>query len=285
MIATLVGLVVGAAVAVGLWTTTHDSFAVPALARTNYRGAPLATGVGVLVPVAVVLVVAASYLVEVAGDRPSAWIVLLPTVATATVGFGLLGLLDDVLGVGQSGGFRGHLRGVAGGHLTSGAVKLLGGAALGIVVAAGVRPADEVVSVLSLLRDGAVVALAANLANLFDRAPGRVIKVTTAGFVVAAIVARTSVMFGPAVAVGAGLGLLPPDLRERVMLGDAGSNPLGAVCGLAALVAVPASAWRWVLLLALLALNLLSEVVSFSVVIDRVPPLRWLDRAGSLRDA
>ena len=32
---------------------------------------------------------------------------------------------------------------------------------------------------VGLLRDGAIVALAANLANLFDRAPGRVTKVTT----------------------------------------------------------------------------------------------------------
>jgi len=30
-------------------------------------------------------------------------------------------------------------------------------------------------------------------------------------------------------------------------------------------------------------LNLLSEVVSFSTVIDRVPPLRWFDRLGSVR--
>ena len=30
----------------------------------------------------------------------------------------------------------------------------------------------------------------------------------------------------------------------------------------------------------LIALNLLSEVVSFSRVIERVPPLRWFDRLG-----
>ena len=33
-------------------------------------------------------------------------------------------------------------------------------------------------------------------------------------------------------------------------------------------------------MLVLLALNVAAELVSFSAVIDRVPPLRWLDRLG-----
>ena len=69
------------------------------------------------------------------------------------------------------------------------------------------------------------------------------------------------------------------------MLGDAGANPLGALCGLAALAAAPAAGARWIILIVLLALNLVSEVVSFTAVIDRVAPLRWLDRLGSQRSA
>ena len=38
--------------------------------------------------------------------------------------------------------------------------------------------------------------------------------------------------------------------------------------------------WPWLFVVVLLALNLASEVVSFSRVIDRIPPLRALDRAG-----
>jgi hypothetical protein len=110
-----------------------------------------------------------------------------------------------------------------------------------------------------------------------------VVKITTAAFVVAAGVARSPTLLGPGVGIGAGVGLLPADLRERAMLGDAGANPLGALCGLAALAAGPGPVARWVLLAVLVGLTALSEVVSFSTVIDRVPPLRWADRAGSLR--
>jgi UDP-N-acetylmuramyl pentapeptide phosphotransferase/UDP-N-acetylglucosamine-1-phosphate transferase len=63
------------------------------------------------------------------------------------------------------------------------------------------------------------------------------------------------------------------------MLGDVGANVLGAVIGLGVVIAT-APATRTIVLLGVLALNLASEAVSFSRVIDRVPPLRALDRAG-----
>ena len=37
----------------------------------------------------------------------------------------------------------------------------------------------------------------------------------------------------------------------------------------------------WVVLVVVLGLNLVSERVSFTAVIDRTPPLRWIDRVGS----
>ncbi len=298
MIAIVLWAALGALTGAALWTLGHSMFDVGPLERTNYRGARVLTGVGVLVPVVVLSLAAVGELVDRIDLAAAPWSALLLPASIAALGFSLLGLLDDVAGQGQSGGFRGHLGELSRGRLTSGMVKLAGGAALGVVVAAQV-PAIEVLQgggtmgygvptsgasgVLVLLRDGAVVALAANLANLFDRAPGRTVKVTALGFVVAAVVSRSSVLAVPAAGIGAGLGLLRADLSERCMLGDAGSNPLGALCGLAALVAAPSSTARWVLLAALVLANAASEVVSFSRVIDAVAPLRWLDRLGSQR--
>jgi UDP-N-acetylmuramyl pentapeptide phosphotransferase/UDP-N-acetylglucosamine-1-phosphate transferase len=63
------------------------------------------------------------------------------------------------------------------------------------------------------------------------------------------------------------------------MLGDAGANVLGGVLGLAVVLECSRTT-RNIVLVVLIALNLASELVSFSRVIDRVPPLRWLDRLG-----
>ena len=79
--------------------------------------------------------------------------------------------------------------------------------------------------------------------------------------------------------LGAALALLPDDLGERAMLGDAGANALGAMLGGAAAVSLPRPA-RIALLAGIVALTGASEKVSFTKVIERTPPLRWLDMLG-----
>ena len=281
MIATLLGLGAGVLVAWMCWSGAAASFRVDALERTNYRGRPVVTGIGVLIPVALAIVAAVGRLVVAAGDVIAAWDALTAATLVAAFGFCLLGLFDDVAGSGQSGGFSGHLTALRGGAVTSGMIKLLGGAAVGLLTVSVLQQDNGTVG--GLLRDGATVALAANLGNLLDRAPGRSTKFTATIFVVLSVVAWSSWMFAPAVAVGAGLGLLAPDLKEEAMLGDAGANVMGAMCGIAALAAFWDSSERWAVLVALVALNVLSEVVSFSKVIDGFGPLRWFDRLGSMR--
>jgi UDP-GlcNAc:undecaprenyl-phosphate/decaprenyl-phosphate GlcNAc-1-phosphate transferase len=192
------------------------------------------------------------------------------------LGLGALGLVDDLVGEGESGGFRGHLSALLRGRLTTGSLKMFGGAAvcliavsLAIVAAPG-----------RFLADAALVALAANLGNLLDRAPGRVGKVALLSFLALAVATGLDpALAGTAVVVGAGAALLVPDLREQVMLGDAGANVLGAALGMGVVVACGPGV-RSVVLVVLVVLNLASELVSFSRVIERVPPLRAADRLG-----
>jgi UDP-N-acetylmuramyl pentapeptide phosphotransferase/UDP-N-acetylglucosamine-1-phosphate transferase len=197
-------------------------------------------------------------------------------VVAAVAGFALLGALDDLGGSGDVHGFRAHLEAVAQGRPATGFVKLVGGAALAVVVVAPLaRP-----SLGRLVADAALVALCANLANLFDRAPGRLLKVAAAAFVGIVAAARQRVeLEGTALVVGAALALLFDDLRERLMLGDTGSNALGAALGLGLVVAATPTT-RTVALVVVGALNVAGELVSFSRVIDAVPALRALDRAG-----
>jgi UDP-N-acetylmuramyl pentapeptide phosphotransferase/UDP-N-acetylglucosamine-1-phosphate transferase len=252
----------------------------PALQRRNYRDLSLPTAAGILAVLAVLGVEAGRSTLGAfgVGDEPG----LNPArslVLFACLGFGLLGFVDDLLGSGDDRGFRGHLRALRSGRITTGVLKIVGGAAVAFVLASGVG----FVTGRRLLADAVLIALAANLGNLLDRAPGRVIKVGIVVWVPLAIVLGTGAV-GVAVApvIGAFCGLLGDDLREQLMLGDTGANVLGAVLGLAVVLDLGRGTRNGVLV-ALIVLNVAAELVSFSSVIDRVPPLRAFDRWGRRR--
>jgi UDP-GlcNAc:undecaprenyl-phosphate/decaprenyl-phosphate GlcNAc-1-phosphate transferase len=272
----LVAVAVGFLAARLLWLLLRPAFDADLFARTNFRGASVATAAGVVIAVAVVAVEATRTVVAAAGVGSDEATAGRAAVLVAVVGFALLGLFDDLAAAGPDRGFAGHLRALASGRLTTGALKLVGGAAVAIVAVGVLEPA----SVLRLLGDAALVALAANLGNLFDRAPGRTTKVGVLCAIALLVATAVDPDLTPAmVVVGAAVGLLPDDLRERLMLGDTGANPLGAALGLA-VVATCSATTRTVVLVVVLVLNLLSEAVSYSRVIDRVPPLRVADRLG-----
>jgi UDP-N-acetylmuramyl pentapeptide phosphotransferase/UDP-N-acetylglucosamine-1-phosphate transferase len=280
----LLAALVGAAAARVLLLALRHVLAAPVLVRENFRGRTLPTAAGLVVVLAVVFVESARSTLAVLGvDRDGAANPYRPPVLFAAVGFGFLGLVDDLLATGDDRGFRGHLRALRHGRLTTGSVKLFGGAALALFLAAPGNP----VSGVRLLADAVLIALAANLANLFDRAPGRVLKLGAIAWLPLAIAAglagaSTDARLAGvpvAVAMGAALALLPDDLGERLMLGDAGANIVGAVLGLQVVLATNRTTRNGVLVL-LVVLNLASERISFSRVIDRVAPLRALDRLG-----
>jgi UDP-N-acetylmuramyl pentapeptide phosphotransferase/UDP-N-acetylglucosamine-1-phosphate transferase len=257
--------------------STRESFAAPAMQRENYSGRSLATGVGALIPVGTIVVAGTAALARAAEvDSIGRLKDSLFFTAALVVGFGFLGLLDDVLGAGQSGGFRGHLREMRRGHLTTGMIKWLGGGALAVALLGLGNRGD----LSRLIADGAVIALAANLANLLDRRPGRATKFAVVALVPLLVSAtHLDSMAGPVTVVGAAIGLAPGELRERYMLGDSGANALGAAVGWALVIATT-PVGRDVALVVLLALNVASEVVSFSTVIERVPGLRHFDQLG-----
>lgn len=265
LIAFTAGVMAGAAIL----TLLRGTLDHPVLERENYRGRRVPTAGGLVAVVAVLVVEGVWALVD--GEGVHHVYVLI------ALGFGALGFADDLLGLAGDGrGFLGHVRALVGGRLTTGGLKLFGGGAVALIACAAVD-GDRVGR---LVVDAALCALTANLANLFDRAPGRTLKVGGLAFVALAVAAGLDRdLAGVAVAMGAFVALLPADLGERLMIGDTGANPMGAVLGLGVVLTAPIGV-RIVVLGVVLALNLVSEAVSFSRVIDRVPPLRWVDRAG-----
>jgi UDP-N-acetylmuramyl pentapeptide phosphotransferase/UDP-N-acetylglucosamine-1-phosphate transferase len=270
-------LVGGAVAALLLERASWPVLEQPALRRTNYRGHELPTAAGIVIVLAVLVVEGVrTALAEFGVGEELSDSLLRSVVLFACFAFAFLGLIDDLLGTDGDRGFAGHLRALATGRLTTGAMKLFGGGVVAIVLTA----APGEVSGRRLLADAALVALAANLGNLLDRAPGRTIKVGLLAYIPIALAAGSApVGLALAPVVGAAAGLLPADLGERLMLGDTGANLLGAVLGLAVVLETSRPV-RTVVLIVLIFLNLVSERVSFTRVIDATPGLRHLDRLG-----
>jgi UDP-GlcNAc:undecaprenyl-phosphate/decaprenyl-phosphate GlcNAc-1-phosphate transferase len=239
-----------------------------AWARTNHRGEPVTLLEGPAVAVGAIAGVLARRLAGPGNSGPEGWRVS-AAIAVGGAGAAAFGAYDDLAGSGDRRGFRGHLGALRHGEVTTGAVKLGGIGATGILSAAltGGSPADMVIN-------AGLVAGGANLLNLFDLRPGRAVKVAVASGALIGAAGQDSV----AAPIAAALALLPEDLGERAMLGDAGANALGAMLGASAAgLSRPA---RIALLAGIAGLTAASEKVSFTKVIERTPALRWLDMLG-----
>jgi len=167
----------------------------------------------------------------------------------AVAAIAMLGLADD-LWSGPERGFRAHL---ASGR-TTGVLKLLGIPAVGLLAT-------------RRLSGALLVGLAANALNQLDTRPGRALK---------AYLAAALVVDAP---VGIAVLLLPYDLREMAMLGDAGSNALGGLLGLNSVERFTGRG-RWVAIGALAGLTILGERTSLGALIERTPGISWVDRLG-----
>ncbi len=254
-----------------------DLLGAAVLRRVSYRGIAMPGAAGILVVFAVLVVEAGrSTFGALGAGEVSGLSMERSLVLFAVFGFGFLGLVDDLLAEGETTGFRGHVTAVVHGRLTTGFVKLAGGAGVAVVLVA----TPGFASGRRLVIDAVLVALAANLGNLLDRRPGRVIKAGMAAYVPLAV-ALGSGPVGMAVApvMGAVVGLLPDDLRERLMLGDTGANVIGAVLGLGVVLGC-GEGTRLAVLLAVVALNVAAEIVSFTRVIESMPILRRIDEWG-----
>jgi UDP-N-acetylmuramyl pentapeptide phosphotransferase/UDP-N-acetylglucosamine-1-phosphate transferase len=277
----VVGLVVGVVTVQFLRVGAAQMLASPALAKRNYADRLVPTSGGILIVLAVLVIEAGRAILGSLGVGGAPDLTIERSlVLFAVFGFGLLGLIDDLLGDGTTRGFKGHITALLHGRITTGFLKLFGGAGVAVVLVATPGFATG----RRLLVDAVLIALAANLGNLLDRAPGRTIKAALIAYIPLAIVLGDgAVAVAIAPAMGAAFGLLGDDLRERLMLGDAGANVIGAVLGLGVVLG-RGGVTRTTALVLLIVANVAAELVSFSSIIDRVPPLRWLDRLGRRTD-
>jgi UDP-GlcNAc:undecaprenyl-phosphate GlcNAc-1-phosphate transferase len=248
------------------------------LVRENYRGALLAFPLGAVLATAALVALAPLAFLNDRADldllEPGLrqWLPYL-------IGIAFLGFLDDALGRGEAvatpRGWRGHWAALRAGSLSTGAIKALGALALAAYVVSG-RGLES----WRYLADVLLLILTTNLFNLLDLRPGRAEKALALLALGLCLGAWTlgplellGIFAGP-VLVGAWL-----TLGERAMLGDTGSNLIGAVAGVWLLTALDGDS-RLLALAIVLALTIYGEIRSISATIDSVPPLRWLDSLG-----
>jgi UDP-GlcNAc:undecaprenyl-phosphate/decaprenyl-phosphate GlcNAc-1-phosphate transferase len=268
------------AIALSLWLLPAGARGLrdAGLVRENYRAAALAFPLGaVLATAALVTLAPLAFLndradLDLLDPELRRWLPYL-------LGIAFLGFLDDALGQGTSAatprGWRGHWRALREGSLSTGAIKAIGALALAAYVVSGRGLEDW-----RYVADIVLLVLTTNLFNLLDLRPGRAEKGLgllgvglCLGAWTLAPIELLGIFAGP-ILVGAWL-----TLGERAMLGDTGSNLIGAVAGVWLLTILGGDA-RLIALAVVVALTIYGELRSISATIDSVPPLRWLDSLG-----
>jgi len=182
------------------------------------------------------------------------WIVAFDGPAVAAVA--AVGHADD-LWSGPERGFRAHIRA----RRSTGVLKLVAIPAVALAVTRS-------------LSGALLVGLSANALNQLDTRPGRALK----GY----LIARAALGGRPRRADLLAVLLLPYDLREMGMLGDAGSNALGAVLGFESVRRFTGPG-RIVAIGALATLTVVGEHRSLGAMIERSRVLGPIDRLGRAR--
>lgn len=202
------------------------------------------------------------------GERRMVFLFLL-----AVFGVAFVGLLDDVLGSSKPRGFLNHFRYFfCENKVSTGLVKAI---VIGIIAVWVVFMLGG--SVFELFANILLLVFTVNFINLLDLRPGRAIKGTLFLFLLPAVL-QTPGQGLLLSAVGIILAYAPYDLQGKVMLGDIGANVLGMISGLL-LLATPLWA-KMFFLLFLLALHVVTERYSLSIIIEKNPLLRKIDEWG-----
>lgn len=241
----------------------------------NYRGVPIACPLGIVIVAGTALALGALGALDAVGA--------MDPVATAgapfVLGVAALGLFDDAYS-GASRGWRGHGAAVASGQFPTGALKAVGTLGLAAAVAGGLTGDDELGRYLLAV---AVLVLATNLFNIVDLRPGRAVKAFVLLLTALVIAKGTALLEAVGAYAGAILVTGIYDLRERGMLGDTGSNLVGAVAGVALVLTVTSATGLAITAAVLAAITVYGEFRSLSALVDRAPGLRHLDSLGRIK--
>lgn len=195
---------------------------------------------------------------------------------TLVLSMGFAGIIDDLIGDRSIKGLVNHIKSTLKGTITTGFLKAVIGLMVSWIISFGMTRsyAELVLNVL-------IISLFANTINLFDLRPGRAVKVfVSVSFVLLiAAIGRLSEAVPIIILNLVALLYISYDLREVCMLGDTGANILGITLGYYSSLFIEFNG-KLILLAFLVFLNLISEKLSLTSLINRNRVLSYLDSLG-----
>ena len=188
---------------------------------------------------------------------------------------GLIGMIDDFIGEKDIKGFKGHIKALFKGRLTTGGLKAVVGFLLAALFSVSVSK-----SYVELIINILLITLFTNIVNLFDLRPGRANKVFMFMAIVLIITAYVrDYNFIIYTSVGIILVYIRYDLKAKSMMGDVGSNSLGITLGIFCVLSQNLNV-KIIYLTILVVLHIISEFSSFSKIIKNNRFLNYLDNIG-----
>ena len=236
----------------------------------NYREEEIPVGMGLLFVLVQAFIMFATTLYMVDIDKS---VILSYVICTILIGF--IGMIDDFIGETDIKGFKGHIKSLFKGRLTTGGLKAVVGLILAILFSASLSNnyIDMIVNIF-------LITLFTNIVNLFDLRPGRANKVFIFMSIILIITAYIKdynfIIYS---AIGIILVYIRYDLKAKSMMGDVGSNSLGITLGIFCVLSQTLTV-KTVYLTILIVLHIISELSSFSKIIKNNKFLSYLDNIG-----
>ena len=181
-----------------------------------------------------------------------------------------IGIVDDISGNKKIKGFRGHLKSLSKGKLTTGLLKAL-------IIFFAALLVNFNYPFLEMVLNTALIIFMSNFINLVDLRPGRAFKIYFILFIPAIFYLQWQVIFIIQTIIF--LLMASGELNEKIMLGDGGANSLGASLGFFYSINF-GNYFKLLLLFIIMIFNFLAEFYSFTEIIKKNKILNYIDQLG-----
>ncbi len=242
------------------------------ITEKNYKNNIIPVGMGItFIPVIIINAIVLRWFFKDDPDALRLLLIFLAGIMTVMT----MGLIDDLMGNRSTLGLRGHIKSLLKGKLTTGGLKAVVGGLISLLIGSLFS-----LDIIEIIVNALIIALFTNLINLLDLRPGRAIKgflLLSILFIAIGLSAEIRVILISSVAYAA--AYLPQDIKAKSMMGDVGSNALGAILGIATAAGYNITV-KYIILGLLILTHIITEKYSLTKIIEKNPVLNYFDKLG-----